>query len=74
MQSTYRPGDKVLVVIPDSERAGNEIRKYNNTVQVISKAARIGRSSYGYIELEGVASDLGVPFAFAREWLVPTEQ
>lgn len=74
VQTTFKAGDKVRVVIPELERVGTAIRKYNNTTQVISKITKVGKSATGYIELEGVTSDMGVPFAFAREWLVPTEQ
>ena len=64
-------GDKVLVAIPKEDRASHlAVMKYNGKTMTISRRKPCGKLRVPYYELKGAKSDLGIPYAFVKEWLV----
>ena len=74
---TMAVGNKVLVTIAPNEQipTNSEVWKYQGQERVISRRRIIAYGRGGctrgtYYELEGVNSDMGVPFGFLEEQLV----
>ena len=71
MLDTLPKGTRVLLLIPKNAKTGSIVleKKYNNKTYSVSKVhhTKIGT----YYELEGLKSKHGIPYSFAREWLIP---
>ena len=64
-----RKGTMVAVYYDPQSRVPNSIaKKYNGTIWRISRVANFGAKGQ-YYELEGVCSDMGVPYAFLESEL-----
>lgn len=68
---SFTEGDTVLVSIPqDIMTMTSPVLTFDKTRQVISRVAPTYKDASGfYVELEGVVSEFGIPFAFLNSWL-----
>ena len=68
---TLGAGDRVLVNIPLGERHIHKpIAKYHGQEMVIAKRVFHQQGMKVYYELVGAESEYGVPFGFAKDWLI----
>ena len=64
-------GHEVTVNIPLSERTTHkEVAKYQGQKMKIADRKSYRHGTQVYYELVGAESEYGIPYGFAREWLV----
>ena len=76
---TYEEGQKVIITLNPNEQtqSNGEVWKHQGEQHVVAKRkviayGRTGKQRGAYYELEGVVSDMGVPFGFLEDQLQPT--
>lgn len=67
-----KAGDAVLVHIPDADKANHRaVVKYHGQEMTVSKRRMLRSTTDIYYELEGAESEHGIPYGFAKDWLIP---
>jgi len=79
MMNKFKVGEKVYLMIPDSEMTENclDLKTYHGKAFKVKKAKTLyGGEKFNnartYYELEGVISKKGIPYSVASEWLFKT--
>lgn len=70
-----RVGDKVVVAISKEERcASRAILAFNGRVSEITRIKRPDKGGGAMVELKGIKSKMGIPFAFYEDWVQLLEE
>ena len=70
-------GDVVLVHIPTIDNSNSMLCKFQDTEMIVSKKVAVRgyrlalADSLFYYELYGAKSDMGVPYGFHPDWIIP---
>lgn len=63
---SFNVGDVVRLVLPENDMGDSPLKKFEGGEYVVIRVTTV---KGGYVELEGVASDMGVPFSLLPDWL-----
>ena len=65
-----KKGYMVMVVLPEDARTSNPMLvKYNGQEMKVTK--KVIHGTRYYYELKGAESEMGVPYGFCTEWVIP---
>lgn len=66
-----KKGDKVIVNVPlHEQKVHSSAAKYNGQEMTITRRVARLNGQTVYYELKGAESEYGIPFSFAKDWLI----